>query len=93
MGKRTTVYEDKEEKERRRREKAQARMDRHKVKCPHCGADALDHMTKCPKCGGELKPLGYVPMDEKKRKLIKGICYGIGIAVAIAIVVVIFVTR
>ncbi|HSK68342.1 MAG TPA: hypothetical protein VLA21_03700 [Candidatus Limnocylindria bacterium] len=31
-------------------------LERHIVKCPHCGKDALDHMPACPSCGGPLTP-------------------------------------
>ena len=88
-----TVYEDRAEKEEKRRQKNAARLQRHVVKCPHCGGEALDHMTKCPKCGKEITPAGYSPMSEEKRKKIRMITYGIGFAVAIAVIVLVFVFR
>ncbi len=78
MGKKRTVYEDMEEKQRRYNEK-------HTVLCPHCGEGVLDHLTKCPHCGGELKPRGYQPMSEKKIKTIRLITFLIGMAVAIVV--------
>lgn len=82
-----TTKEDREEKEARRREKRQAKLERHVVRCPHCGENALDHMTKCPHCGGELTPRGYRPPDEEKMKKVRTWCYIIGFAVFAVIVV------
>ncbi len=91
MGKKNTVYEDEAEKQEKRRQKQQARMERHLVVCPHCGEKVLDHMTKCPKCGGVLVPRGYRPMDEKTAKRLKTIGWAVSIAVAAVIVILIFV--
>lgn len=87
--KKTTVYEDQEEKRRKHRQN----FERHLVPCPHCGEQVLDHMTKCPKCGGELVPKGYRPMNEKTMKIVKGVLYTVCIAAAIVIVVVIMMNR
>ena len=87
--KRTTVYEDQEEKKRKHRQN----FERHLVPCPHCGEKVLDHMTKCPKCGGELTPRGYNPMNEKTMKIVKIVLYSVCIAVAVAIAAVILITR
>lgn len=83
MGKKTTVYEDKEEK---RRKYAEA----HTVQCPHCGEGVLDHMRKCPHCGGELKPVGYQPLTDKQIKKRKIIAYAIGIPIAVAVLLIYF---
>lgn len=93
MSKRNTISEDKAEKEEKRRQKQQARMDRHTVVCPHCGKKALDHMTACPHCGGELTPSGYNPSGGERMKKVKTVCYIVGIVVAVAIAVVILVVR
>lgn len=84
-----TVYEDRAEKEEKRRQKRQEQLKKHIVKCPHCGEDALDHMTKCPKCGGALTPRGYAPMSDEKRKKIRMITYPIGILIAVAVIVIV----
>lgn len=80
--------------ERLAREEARAqrhrqRLEKHALPCPHCGKNVLDHMTRCPYCGGALVPAGYTPMDEKKKRKIKTICYAIGTAVAVAIILLI----
>lgn len=90
MGKGKTVYEDRAEKEEKRKQREKERMQRHVVTCPHCGKNALDHMTKCPHCGGELTPLGYRPMKETTRKRMMIAGYTVGIVIAIAIVILIF---
>ena len=84
--KRTTVYEDREEKRRRYAEA-------HFVECPHCGEGVMDHMTKCPHCGGELKPKGYQPLTDKQIKKRKIIAYAIAVPVTIAILVLYFVFK
>lgn len=62
-------------------------LQKHIVKCPHCGADALDHMTKCPKCGEQLVPKGYTPiLDEKIKKRIKAVLWIVLSVIAIALV-------
>ncbi|HHT86799.1 MAG TPA: hypothetical protein GXZ61_03900 [Clostridiales bacterium] len=63
---------------------------KHIVQCPHCGADALDHMTSCPKCKGELEPRGYSPIiatptQKRIKKILSIILYGI-LAVLLIIV-------
>ncbi len=79
MKKRTTVYEDRDRKQREY-------VEKHTAVCPHCGAKVLDHMTKCPSCGGELTPSGYQPLSEKKIKKIKLITFLIGMAIAVVVV-------
>lgn len=71
--------------------KRQAKLEKHVVVCPHCGANVLDHMTKCHVCGGALTPRGYTPMDPKKMKLFKTIGWIVGIAGVIATIVVVIV--
>ena len=93
MKKGKTVYEERAEKEAARKAKAQARMERHVVPCPHCGERVLDHMTQCPHCKGAITPSGYYTRDDKKVKRIRYICYGVGIAVAIVVVVLFFVLK
>ncbi len=66
-------------------------LQRHIVICPHCGAEALDHMTKCPKCKGELTPTGYRPMNGNGMRTFKRVAWIIGFVVAVFIVVMIFV--
>ena len=77
MGKKT-----RQEKSAERRERS---LRRHLTNCPHCGQEVLDHMTQCPHCGGELTPSGYRPLDKKKLKIVKIVCYTVGFAVAIGI--------
>ncbi len=84
--KKTTVYEDREK-------KRAERIDRHTVACPHCGAPVLDHMTKCPHCGGELTPVGYQPLSDKKIKKIRWITYSIGAVVTVVIIVLLILYR
>ena len=62
-------------------------MMRHVTNCPHCGQEVLDHMEKCPHCGGELTPGGYRPLDEKKLKIAKWVCYPVFIALALGLAV------
>ena len=87
MGKGKSVYEERAEKEAARKAKAQARMEKHTVVCPHCGKKALDHMTECPHCKGALEPSGYYSRDDKKYKKVRYICYGVMIAIALVAVV------
>ena len=67
-------------------ESRQKNLQKHIVKCPHCGGDALDHMTKCPNCGEKLTPKGYseaIPEEvQKKIRIILGVILAI-IAIAI----------
>ena len=81
--KKTTVYEDQEEKRRLYAEK-------HSLPCPHCGESVLDHMTKCPHCGGALEPRGYTPLSDQKIKKIKIITFSVGMVIAIAFLLVYF---
>ena len=85
MKKGTTVYEDKAEKEAKRRQKEEEYRAKHTVACPYCKKDVLDHMTKCPNCGKELKPAGYQPMSKKKIVIIRTIVFAVGMAIVIAL--------
>lgn len=76
-----------EEKQAIKKQKQEARMRRHVVPCPHCGKEVLDHMTECPFCKGVLVPAGYQPVDEKKLKKIRLICFLVGVVVFIGVVV------
>ncbi len=87
MKKKTTVYEDKLEREEKRRRRAEEYARKHTVACPQCGRGVLDHMEKCPYCGGKLTPAGYTPMSKKKLLLIRGILFVVLMAVAIVILV------
>ena len=93
MKKGNTVYEDRAEKEEKRRAARAEYNEKHTILCPHCGKNVLDHMTKCPHCEKELKPAGYQPMDLKKIRKIKLIGYGICIAVAVIVVVCILIIK
>ncbi len=93
MKKRNTVYEDRAEKEEKRRQNREAYNEKHTVLCPHCGKIVLDHMTKCPHCEKELKPAGYQPMDLKKIRKIKLIGYGVCIAAAAIVIVCILIFK
>ena len=79
MKKRTTVYEDREERIRKD-------LERHTVSCPHCGEPVLDHLKECPRCKGKLTPKAYEPLSDEKIKKIRTITYSIGAVVAIAII-------
>jgi len=68
-------------------------VEKHKVPCPHCGKDVLDHMTKCPFCEGALTPAGYKPMDEETRKRVKRILSIIGFAAAAVVILLILINR
>lgn len=81
MKKKTTVYEDREERQRKYAEE-------HIVECPHCGEGVLDRVTKCPHCGGELKPIGYQPLSDKQLKKIKTITFCVGMVIAVAFMLV-----
>ncbi len=83
MGKKNTVFEDREERKRKYAEE-------HFTQCPHCGESVMDHMTQCPHCGGALEPKGYKPLTDKQIKKIKIITYIIGMAVAIGVLLVYF---
>ena len=83
MSKKTTVYEDREE---RRRKYEQE----HMVQCPHCGKPVLDHMTKCSHCGGKLEPRGYTPLTDKQIKKIKRITFSVGMVIAVAVLLLYF---
>ena len=78
--KKTTVYEDREEKQRKY-------VEKHTVLCPHCGAEVLDHMTECPQCKEKLTPKGYTPLTDKQIKKIKLITFSVGMVIAIVVLV------
>lgn len=86
MKKGNTVYEDREEKQKRQAEK-------HTLACPHCGQPILDHMTECPHCKEPLVPAGYQPMSDQKIKKIKLITFSVGMVIAIALIVVLVVLK
>lgn len=81
--KKTTVYEDREEKKRKYAEE-------HTVECPYCGEGVLDHMTKCPHCGKALSPKGYQPLSDSKIKKIRIITYSVGMVLAIGVLLLYF---
>lgn len=64
-------------------------VKKHIVRCPHCGAEALDHMTECPKCKGPLKPAGYREMNPRVKRILKIVGWVVLGAAAVAIVVLI----
>ena len=66
-------------------------LQKHIVVCPHCGAEALDHMTKCPECKGELQPKGYRPFDRDGLRKFKRAAWIVSLVLAAVIVVLIFV--
>lgn len=63
-------------------------LKRHIVECPHCGAQALDHMTECPKCKGKLIPKGYQPLlDKQQSKTIKTVLWITLSVIALALII------
>ncbi len=74
-------------------QRSRMQAEKHIVICPHCGAQALDHMTQCPKCKGELIPRGYRPMDEKKLQKIQRITLIVGLVVAAIVILVLYLTK
>lgn len=91
MKKKHTVYEDRAEKEAKRRRKELEYLQKHTVQCPYCGKDMLDTMTQCPSCNQTVKPTGYRPMSDSTLRKVKIITFIVGMA--IAVVVVYFVLR
>ncbi len=67
-------------------------LERHTVKCPHCGGAVLDHFTKCPHCGGELESR-YYSSDTEKTKSIKRTLWIIAVPVVIILVALILLFR
>lgn len=65
-------------------------LQKHIVVCPHCGAEALDHMTKCPECKCELQPKGYRPFDKDEMRKFKRVIWGVALVIAAVIVVLAF---
>lgn len=88
--KKTSIHEDRLEKEGKRRLRAQEYNEKHTVLCPHCNRAVLDHMTKCPHCGGDLKPVGYTPMTDKQIKKVKIITFSVGMVIAIVVLLFMF---
>lgn len=80
MKKKTTVYEDEEEKRRKD-------FERHAMLCPKCGQPVLDHMTECPHCHAELTPSGYRPLSDEKIKKIRIVTYTVGALVAVGLMI------
>ena len=68
-------------------------LEKHKVPCPHCGRDVLDHMTECPFCHGALTPGGRAPLDPARLKRLKRVLNIVGFALAIAVVAWVLLTR
>ena len=64
-------------------------VQRHVVKCPHCGNDVLDHMTKCPHCKGELKSAYYDTsnMDSPARAKLRAVFLVITFLVVAGIII------
>lgn len=91
--KRNTVYEDRAEKEEKRRQRHMEQREKHTVICPHCGKNALDHMTECPHCKGKLTPTGYVPMSEEKMKKVKRIVTVVSVVLTVVIAVMLYFFR
>lgn len=85
------ISTNKQDKKRARR-RAISGYDRHKVLCPHCNKEILDHFTECPFCHNALTPYGYTG-DEKKSARNKRIAGYIGVAVAIAVVIVVLIVN
>jgi hypothetical protein len=59
-------------------------LERHIVKCPACGKDALDHMRACPSCGGALTPLTTGGWPEEKIRRVRRALNIAGIIIAAA---------
>lgn len=78
---------EKRSRQERSAERREKNITRHLTNCPHCGQEVLDHLTKCPHCDGELTPKGYRPLDAKKMKIAKIVCYTVGFAIAIGLAV------
>ncbi|MDD4328088.1 MAG: hypothetical protein PHN99_05980 [Eubacteriales bacterium] len=53
------------------KKKSATAYEKHIIKCPACGKDALDHMTECPSCKAKLTPLNYQPMDSSVTRKIR----------------------
>jgi len=68
-------------------------LEKHLVKCPHCGRDVLDHMTECPFCHGALMPGGRRPLDPDKLRRARRALNAVGFAIAAAVVAWVLVTR
>ena len=68
-------------------------LEKHKVPCPHCGREVLDHMTQCPFCKGELTPGGRRPLDQEKLRRVRRILNIAGFVVAAAVIAWVLLTR
>jgi hypothetical protein len=60
----------------------QQSVQRHLVKCPHCGRDVLDHMSVCPVCEGALKPLMREARSDEQLRKTKNTLRAIGFTIA-----------
>jgi len=64
----------------------QKSIQRHLVKCPHCGQDALDHMSVCPVCEGVLQPLMREARSDEQLRNTKNTLRVIGFTIAALLV-------
>ena len=78
---------EKKSRQERSAERRERSITRHLTNCPHCGQEVLDHLTQCPHCKGVLTPRGYRPLDAKKLKIAKIVCYTVGFAAAVALAI------
>ena len=64
-------------------------IERHVVKCPHCGKDVLDHFTECPHCKGKLESAYYdtTNLNSAGRQKLRAIYVIITVFIVVAIVV------
>lgn len=69
------------------KKKKKTNLEKHIVKCEHCGKDVLDHMTQCPYCHGELHGNGYKPMTDEQIKKIRVPLTIIGIVVVAVLII------
>jgi len=60
----------------------QKSVQRHLVKCPHCGRDVLDHMNVCPVCEGVLQPLMREAKSDEQLRNTKNTLRIIGFVIA-----------
>ena len=60
----------------------QKSVQRHLVKCPHCGRDVLDHLTVCSFCEGALQPLMREVRSDEQLQKTKNTLRVIGFAIA-----------
>ena len=64
-------------------------IERHVVKCPHCGKDVLDHFTECPHCKGKLESAYYdtTNLNSAGRQKLRAIYIIITVFIVVAIVI------